>query len=190
MSERERWIVYPLLLFALGAALRDKFTQQVQTEQLHAGKISCEELVVLDPDKANRTVAKLTSSAAQPGSPKPDRYGVFRLYDSEGKELCAVSNNQLVVNQIACNNALSQSFRVADPGDPRRILAALEFGTVQAKGAGGNAQPFGILILNNNKFGRVVGFPPAPEGQPSPEAKEAKPGETPEAKVPASRQTS
>ena len=32
MSERERWIVYPLLLFALGAAIRDKLMQRVGIE--------------------------------------------------------------------------------------------------------------------------------------------------------------
>jgi hypothetical protein len=43
MSERERWIVYPLLFLALGAALRDKLAGRTAT-----GSIMCEELVIMD----------------------------------------------------------------------------------------------------------------------------------------------
>lgn len=39
MSERERWIVYPLLFLALGAALRDKLIKQTTSD-----KVICEEL--------------------------------------------------------------------------------------------------------------------------------------------------
>ena len=45
MSERERWIVYPLLFLALGSALRDKLVKQTRTKQL-----VCEELIVVDVD--------------------------------------------------------------------------------------------------------------------------------------------
>jgi hypothetical protein len=41
MTERERWIVYPLLFLALGAALRDKLSEQTNTKL-----IRCQELVV------------------------------------------------------------------------------------------------------------------------------------------------
>jgi hypothetical protein len=43
MSTRERWIVYPLLFLALGAALRDKF---VGSRDLRAGAVTCGELRV------------------------------------------------------------------------------------------------------------------------------------------------
>jgi hypothetical protein len=108
MSERERWIVYPLLLFALGAALRDKFTQQVHTEELHAAKIACEELVVLDSDDPHRSVAKLLSAPSQ-NSASGARYGVLALNDSEGKEFCGVTNSQLRVNSIAITNPKNQA---------------------------------------------------------------------------------
>src|SRR3989337_1572037 len=103
MNERERWIIYPLLFFALGAALRDKFTQQVTTDRLHAGKILGEELQVIDSEKPDRIVAKLSSNPPQRDNPNADRYGVFLLIDSEGKELCGVTNNQLQVSRIACH---------------------------------------------------------------------------------------
>jgi hypothetical protein len=45
MTERERWIVYPLLFLALGAALRDKFVDPT----VHRS-IICQELTVVDDD--------------------------------------------------------------------------------------------------------------------------------------------
>lgn len=42
MTERERWIVYPLLFLALGAALRDKMIDRTTTKS-----IVCQELVVI-----------------------------------------------------------------------------------------------------------------------------------------------
>jgi hypothetical protein len=53
MSERERWIVYPLLLLTMGTALHDKFAQQVHTRQILCDKeldaevIRCKKLVVV-----------------------------------------------------------------------------------------------------------------------------------------------
>ena len=43
MSERERWIVYPLLFLALGVALRDKLFDQTQSQ-----RVVCETLLVVD----------------------------------------------------------------------------------------------------------------------------------------------
>jgi hypothetical protein len=45
MSERERWVVYPLLFLALGAALRDKLFDQTTTKS-----IVCQELTVVDEE--------------------------------------------------------------------------------------------------------------------------------------------
>ena len=50
MSERERWVVYPLLFLALGAALRDKLVDRTTTKS-----IVCQELTIVDeePDGQN-----------------------------------------------------------------------------------------------------------------------------------------
>src|SRR5262245_29464955 len=53
MNERERWIVYPLLFFALGAALRDKFLQHVSTKELE-----CQRLVVKQLECDGPIIAK------------------------------------------------------------------------------------------------------------------------------------
>lgn len=72
MSERERWIVYPLLFLALGASLRDKLAKQTRSRQ-----IVCEELYVVN--NQGRPVARLTegsfileSSKNGPGTIKAD----------------------------------------------------------------------------------------------------------------------
>jgi hypothetical protein len=148
MSERERWIIYPLLFFALGAALRDKFTHEVRTDRLVAGQVVCEELLVRDSEKPDRVVAKLTSTPPQRNRPNADRYGVFVLIDSEGKELCGVTNNQLQVSQIACNNVISQAVTVLDPQNPTKPLAQLSGAT--AAGPDGVARRVGRLVLTDS----------------------------------------
>lgn len=151
MNERERWIIYPLLFFALGSALRDKFTQQVTTDRLFAGKIVCEEISVVDSEKPDRIVAKLSSNPPQRGNPNADRYGVFLLIDSEGKELCGVTNNQLQVSRIACN-----AVTVLDPKDPNRALALLSAQT--AAKPDGTTRRLGSLLLTDSDGVRQFGL--------------------------------
>lgn len=55
MNDRERWIVYPLLFLALGAALRDKLAKQTRAKQ-----IVCEQLYLVDAE--GRPMAVLTGS--------------------------------------------------------------------------------------------------------------------------------
>jgi hypothetical protein len=58
MTERERWIVYPLLFLALGAALRDKLVDRTTTKS-----IVCQELTIVDEEvpglHSQRTLAKI-----------------------------------------------------------------------------------------------------------------------------------
>jgi hypothetical protein len=58
MTERERWVVYPLLFLALGAALRDKLIDRTTTKS-----IVCEELTVVDQEpragEASRILARI-----------------------------------------------------------------------------------------------------------------------------------
>ena len=151
MNERERWIIYPLLFFALGAALRDKFTHEVKTDQLRAGKILCEELVVFDSEKPDRAVAKLSSNPPQGNAPNADRYGVFVLIDSEGKELCSVTNNQLVVSRIGCN-----AVSILDPRNVGRTLALLA--ATETKKPDGSSRRLGSLILTDSDGNEMFGL--------------------------------
>ncbi|MEN1679054.1 MAG: hypothetical protein AAGJ46_05645 [Planctomycetota bacterium] len=58
MSERERWIVYPLLFLALGAALRDKLLKQTVADQ-----VICRQLVV--NNEAGRIAAVINGEGLQ-----------------------------------------------------------------------------------------------------------------------------
>jgi hypothetical protein len=54
MSERERWVVYPLLFLALGAALRDKLFDRTTSKS-----IVCQELTVVDEEPAGRQPVRI-----------------------------------------------------------------------------------------------------------------------------------
>lgn len=54
MTERERWIVYPLLFLALGAGLRDKLFDQTRSKS-----IECQELTVSAEERAGRPAIPL-----------------------------------------------------------------------------------------------------------------------------------
>jgi len=61
MSDRERWIVYPLLFLTLGIALRNQFlpTRRFGAVDLRAGELSaqkifCKDLVVLEKGECNQ----------------------------------------------------------------------------------------------------------------------------------------
>jgi hypothetical protein len=66
MTERERWIVYPLLFLALGAALRDKLVDRTTTKS-----IVCQELSIVDEESTGsqslRTLAKIGRTKPKPG---------------------------------------------------------------------------------------------------------------------------
>lgn len=76
MTERERWIVYPLLFLALGAALRDKIAKQTQTKE-----IVCERLFLVDSE--GRSVAALVGDASQLGPGDLKLLGDMRRTNSQ-----------------------------------------------------------------------------------------------------------
>ena len=63
MSERERWIVYPLLFLALGASLRDKLFNLTQSQ-----KVVCESLAVFKDGDPRQPLALLGSERLLRGS--------------------------------------------------------------------------------------------------------------------------
>jgi hypothetical protein len=60
MNERERWIVYPLLFLALGAALRDKLSEHTKTKS-----IECQELTVYGDGGAGQQPVPLVQIGAR-----------------------------------------------------------------------------------------------------------------------------
>lgn len=89
MSERERWIVYPLLFLALGAALRDKLLKQTQTDN-----IACKQIFIRDD--AGKVTGVLNSSGLQTPAIKATLVDAQRLQQagrpvSAGKKSGTVS---------------------------------------------------------------------------------------------------
>jgi hypothetical protein len=68
MTERERWVVYPLLFLALGASLRDKLIDRTTSRV-----IVCQELQVVDEDitgrRPTRTLARIGPQETPSGLP-------------------------------------------------------------------------------------------------------------------------
>jgi hypothetical protein len=173
MTERERWIVYPLVLFALGAALRDKFSQSVTTKELTCqrlvakqieceGGLICEGVVVLDPDNRSQPLVEMgrTDPTAGPDG-QTRRFGALILRDNSGQILCGALNNELYVRRVNC-----EGVRIVDPTNPERTLAGLGSVTVADKEK--KQRPFGVLVLNNEDFGTITGNPPRDVVRPQP----------------------
>src|SRR5262245_51153411 len=83
MTERERWIVYPLLFLALGAALRDKLVDRTVTK-----RIVCQELSIEDDDSDGqyppRVYARIGRSEATDKSPAFGYLSVNGLVEVHG----------------------------------------------------------------------------------------------------------
>ena len=73
MSTRERWIVYPLLFLALGAALRDKIIGKIEIPQLEVKEaVKCGTLFVMGP---NGQPAVLAGVVRGPATTESSRRG-------------------------------------------------------------------------------------------------------------------
>jgi hypothetical protein len=107
MSERERWIVYPLLFLALGAALRDKLVDRTTSKS-----IFCEELVVVDTDQPTRVLAKIGRS--EPNDEMPARG--FIVLDGDLRVANAAVQGQVIVEgEVNANNYRYRNIPIA-PG--------------------------------------------------------------------------
>ncbi len=85
MSDRERWIIYPLLFLALGTALRDKLTQSIEVD-----RILCKQLVVVDGQRTPKIV--LDSN---------DAGGLVRVIDAPGELTLALGHIDRVSGLLA-----------------------------------------------------------------------------------------
>lgn len=146
MSERERWIVYPLLLFALGAAVRDKLIDRVESKE-----IRCERLQIVDQQDPTTPLAELGFKRAINNDPTQlaDRVGALTLLDSDGHRICDIATDV-----IASGRVLSRQLVIMDPNSQPLVVAATEpqpaFGMGQGE-AGVSYQ--GVIYLNNQRLG-------------------------------------
>ena len=161
MSERERWIVYPLLFFALGASLRDKLLQRVDAKEIY-----CESLKIVDPHEPNKLLAELGIGRAIGGDPSQvdDRVGYLRILNGEGKEICKMASDMILHRLIA------QQLFVVDPVNQRPLVLvgteAVPGMRIDGKGDPGVSFQ-GVIYLNNRPLGTGIRLaPPAQKSAP------------------------
>ncbi len=183
MSERERWIVYPLLLFALGAAIRDKLVQQVESKV-----IRCESLQIIDEQDPTVTLAELSFKRALNNDPTQlsDRVGALQLKDSDGNQVCDVSTDV----QVLAGRLVGRQLLVIDPQSKPLVVAATEPQPALSLGQGEAGISYqGVIYLNNQRLGIRLApptnpKPPAnlpPNANPAPGNEAASPAQTPAA---------
>ena len=162
MSERERWIVYPLLFFALGAAVRDKLMQRIE-----AREVFCESLKIIDQQDPTKLLAELGFRRGSNTDPAQlaDRVGSLRLIDSDGREVCELASDMLVQRLVA------RQLLVIDPNTRPLVLIGTE--AVPGMAVGGGDAPVsyqGVIYLNNRPLGTGVRLAPPASRRPAPEA--------------------
>ncbi|MCG8451185.1 MAG: hypothetical protein MI725_16575 [Pirellulales bacterium] len=121
MSERERWIVYPLLFFALGAALRDKLTQSVESKD-----IVCRSLKIVDQHNSNRILAEL------------------------GAKRTGMLDGDVPVSYLRADNLICQGLSVVDQQHPDKALVYLGTGQSPNYQPGELPRRVGALVLQDN----------------------------------------
>jgi hypothetical protein len=90
MSTRERWIVYPLLLLALGTALRPKFFAHVPQE-----RVLCRELFVVD-DEGNPRIGLFVHKRSENltvGANELATEAEFRVIDRQGMTVARIRSD-------------------------------------------------------------------------------------------------
>src|SRR5262249_33308338 len=103
MTERERWVVYPLLFLALGAGLRDKLFDQTRSKN-----IECQKLIVSSDEGNGREPALLARlGAATPLSSTVSPVGelwVNGLVAADTGEFKTVHVNAIVADSVYSNH--------------------------------------------------------------------------------------
>ncbi len=168
MSERERWIVYPLIFFALGAAVRDKILQRVEAKE-----IICESVKIVDLQNPTIALAVLDFHRAPSNDPTQlaDRVGRLRLVDSEGREVCDIKSD------VYFHRLRTHLLQISDPMGQPLVTAGTEPVLVPGTLVEGQ-EPMvsyqGVIYLNNKPLGTGVRLAPPmtrkapPISQPAP----------------------
>lgn len=139
MSERERWIVYPLLFFALGAAVHDKMLHRVDTKEIY-----CESLKIVDQQNPNgRTYVELSIERNNPTDPaqRVEQRGQVRILDNQGQRVCQMDSRSLLL--------------VSQPEKGKQAFAELAVNKTNPNNPASLAEEVGMLRLVDSE-GRLV----------------------------------
>jgi len=158
MSERERWIIYPLLFFALSAAVRDKILHRIDAKE-----ITCESLKIVD-QQDGRLFVELGIQRAKSNDPTQltDRVGLLRLIDSDGREVCHLDHIAVL------QRVISRQLDIVDANNQHRVVVATEQGLgMMLPNGESTVTSQGVIYLNNQRLGIKIAppatRPPAPK---------------------------
>ena len=161
MSERERWVVYPLIFFALGAAIRDKLLQRVEAKE-----VVCESLQIVDLQNPGLPLAELAFERGSSDDPEQAsaNVGTLQLIDSKGNILCKIEDETFIKN---LDTQLTQTryLQVVDPHGHVLVSAATEETPDVPTELSENELHVGIphqgvIILNNERLQSGVKIAP------------------------------
>ncbi|QDT00701.1 hypothetical protein [Adhaeretor mobilis] len=197
MTDRERWIVYPLIFFALGAAIRDKLFRHVASkevvcerlvaDEIHCiGGINCRNVMVVDRDDPRLVLVQLGQGVKQPGDGgDASSLGLLVLRDSKGEAICGVTNDSLYVKSVVCESAQVVASRQSK-------TPLIQLGSVAAHdNRTGRTGEVGILSVNNQSYYGAPGqqfTPIVPRPQPTQPQQPGSP--QPNTDIPAPAETS
>lgn len=126
MSDRERWIVYPLLFLAIGASLRDKLFNMTSSK-----RIVCEELIVVDGD-GREPLARIGGSPRTPGNPVHGQLVV------EDARVGTITADNYLYRGVPFTPTLRAIFPGVSPAD---VLRALQQSAQALQGGANPNQP-------------------------------------------------
>ncbi len=147
MTERERWIVYPLLFLALGAALRDKLSEHTKTK-----RIECQELVVNGESRVGQPPVTLVHiGAIERKSPDAPHVGQIlvngqiaaqaiqaEVLRAENIEAANINSDNFYFRRIPFAPSLLRAMPGISPADWLKVLQhqAAEAAKANAQGSG------------------------------------------------------
>ena len=163
MSERERWIIYPLLFFALGAAVRDKILHRVDAKEIY-----CESLMIVDQhDPTGQPLAELGIQRARPTDPTQmsDSVGMLRLTNSDGGEVCRIASDAMFQRLVG-----RQLFIIDDNKRPLVVAGVEQVPDMLLPNGDTTVTSQGVIYLNNQRLRIKIAPPlnrnPAPQLPP------------------------
>ena len=149
MSERERWVVYPLLFLALGVALRDKLLHRIELlHHVESREIVCRDLRIVGDH--GQVFLRLNAQGLT-----ADDQMILRLRAAK-LEAAEISAVDVVADNMAASHLLTNQLSISAP-QTSRIVGRLE--GVSASDAEGENRHRSELYVDVVMAGELVESP-------------------------------
>lgn len=165
MSDRERWIVYPLLFLAIGASLRDKLFDRTTSKS-----IICQELLVVDDDSDGRQPVRVLAriGGTERSAAHPVRKGQMFV---ENARVGTIEADNYLRNGAPFAPTLRAIFPGVSPADVLRALQQSAEALQGGANSGTPAQP-PANQQDNRYTPPAESTTPAPQPAPAPSSED------------------